>query len=1262
MRRSWLESLLLVGSLGLPFLPPWLAALALVAVLVAWRMLLAPIRREAMLVSASLLVAAGLLAGGFAWDQRGPREREAWLAAARAPYAALWHRLAASGQKAAAVLPPLPARGELAEGPRAEAFRALETALADDPQRPSAVLLDPMGEVAAWAGEGLLHELAVERLPREGKTYRTSFSATTLLEVRALSADERPWRLILGRTLPADELPFTAPGGARREDFSWSLIDGAAEAAPGAWWLAVDGLPALAVVAPAAAAGDAWPGGRPWLRRTALAAVALALLALAVLRGLGVVLRAGEAKAAEGPRRFILLFAFAGVAGGAIAAAGSWLGVAALLAGLAVAVAGLLQRRRPAGAHTYLAAGAAAAAALLLAAWALAGARPVPLDLGAGVGASALGLCLRMAFWALAFGLLLTAGRRRAERAPHRWAWAAVAALGCAAALHDEPLLGIPLFLVGTAAAAGWASSGPLLERPGRLAATALLAALAAGVAWETVYRLALASALETKVLPAMAPPRETELAAIGDLLGSFFAVIDVADLSPRAVAGLESQDLAYELWRRSPLARRNALSALVVEPDDDLPHGFAFGLALEDPPELARLPEALAGLPVWDGLEERGSVQLLAGGRPWGQLRFWLVPRPGFSLDDGPLEAGLAASLLARGRPAGSEVAGLPADAAYALYSADDGRALSSPWEEAPPLPAGLAHGAGRAAVETPDGRARAWARLGSDGWEVLYLPLLSPWRGLERVANQAAGTVLVLAAVFLLFLLLALPRPAFRELLRRTGRSYSKRLLLVYTLFLLVPLPLLNVAFLAGVKERLWRQQRAAAEGALLSAQQSLVEYLERLPAGYGLDITFADRLRTLAGVVRHDVNFYWGARESRIVSSRPELFAAGLLPKRIPGEVFSRLALGGYNLTSRTRSVGETRYVEIYTPLSIAGLAQSGYFLSVPLLAQQEEAAGELAHLRRQALLLTAGLFLLLVAVSARLAEGFAAPIRDLVAGTQRIAAGAESLGMPPPSDLELAAIVEAVDEMAARLAAGRETLVREQRLAAWAEMARIIAHEIKNPLTPIRLAAEHMREVYTRDPEHFHQVFERCNTNILRQVEELRQISQEFSSYSSILHIEPKPGDLAAAMRTLVAAYQSPPPPGVEVRFVAPEALETRFDGRLLGRAVRNLVENAIRASAGGGVVEVRVEIAATGPGEPELALIVVGDSGPGVEPRLLERIFDPYFSTHDTGTGLGLPIARRIAEEHGGTITAKNRQGGGLEVTIELPLERTRSTP
>jgi signal transduction histidine kinase/HAMP domain-containing protein len=817
-------------------------------------------------------------------------------------------------------------------------------------------------------------------------------------------------------------------------------------------------------------------------------------------------------------------------------------------------------------------------------------------------------------------------------------------------------------------------------------------------------------------------------------------------------------------------------MSALAVLPREGNPSAFAFGLPSVRSGKLDWTPERWEdlNLPLWgDGLLT-GEVEVRFGGKPWGTVRYWLMPRPGFQMGDRRRLEDVEIGLLKGGPEAGPFQEEL-GPVLYAIYD-KDGRAALSPWDEEPPLPRQLRLPAGRrqaaGVLDTPSGPARTYVRSTEEGWEVVYLPEEAPLDALERVADTSLGLLLLLALCAPPVLLLALPRAAFRDVLWRVVRSYSRRLIIVYTVLLLVPLLLLNAVLVRSMEDRLRKQQRDAGEAALTAAQKVLGEKLLNLPPGFGVDTALGDRLLAdLSEVVHHEMNLYYGS--GIYASSKHELFAAGLLPNRIPGEIYSRLSLLGYGLSSRTNRVGDTAYLEIYAPLRVpggAGVGENRLFLSMPLLAQQEETSRELAHLRRHGLLWTLSLFVLLVAVGTRLARNFTRPITELVAGTRRIAAGATSLDMAP-TELELAALVEAVDDMAHRIARGREQLLREkqvvermvenitsgvvsldhdgrvlmhnrvaaellgarvgesleqavarqeplapvtaflrgidgergemerttvrlaglvgsvgsdtaerewsliwvplpgtgepaallvvedatevlrnQRLLAWAEMARIIAHEIKNPLTPIRLSAEHMREVWKRDPGHFDGVFERCTTNILTQVEELRSIASEFSAYSAILTIDPKPGDLTASIVDLVDGYRAAPPNGVHVGLETDGPIEARFDAKLLGRAVRNLLENALRAAAAGGG-EVLVSVVR----ENSHARIAVVDNGPGVRPENLPRIFDPYFSTHDTGTGLGLPIARRVVEEHGGHITARNRAEGGLEVVITLPV-------
>ena len=511
----------------------------------------------------------------------------------------------------------------------------------------------------------------------------------------------------------------------------------------------------------------------------------------------------------------------------------------------------------------------------------------------------------------------------------------------------------------------------------------------------------------------------------------------------------------------------------------------------------------------------------------------------------------------------------------------------------------------------------------------------------------------VAVLAAAFAV-LLISLPTAKLRRRFLPDVRRYSVRLTAVLALIAIVPLTLLNGLLFRNLSNRVQAEQEAAGRTALVSLEYVLTDFLLGLEAGFSMDAQLDDELLAwLAEVVGHEVNLYW--RGGVYASSKPDLFTAGLMPKRIPGNVYSGLALLGHRTAARVQTTQQgTSYLELYTPVSLGEVrpGESGLFVSVPLLAQQEAATRELAALRRQALVVTTALVLLLVTVGARLARGFTRPLMRMIDGTDRIAGGADSLGFEP-EETELKTLGQAIDGMASRIASARADLVRAQRLEAWAEMARLIAHEVKNPLTPIRLSTEHLRRVWRDAPDRLEEVFDRCTENILAQVEELARTAGEFSTYSRIPLARPAPGDLAEAVREVVEAYGSTAPGMAAVRLEsgldADDAV-LAFDRRLVQRALRNLIENAVRASGGDGEVRVRIEAA----GEDGAVAVTVADRGPGVPESDLERIFEPYFSTSSGGTGLGLPIARRIVREHGGSIAASIRPGGGLAVRIVLP--------
>jgi two-component system nitrogen regulation sensor histidine kinase NtrY len=213
-----------------------------------------------------------------------------------------------------------------------------------------------------------------------------------------------------------------------------------------------------------------------------------------------------------------------------------------------------------------------------------------------------------------------------------------------------------------------------------------------------------------------------------------------------------------------------------------------------------------------------------------------------------------------------------------------------------------------------------------------------------------------------------------------------------------------------------------------------------------------------------------------------------------------------------------------------------------------------------------------------------------------------------------------------------------------------MARQVAHDIKNPLTPIQLSAEHARRVNQDKGGPLSPVLDSCVDAILRQVTLLRQISAEFSSFASSPTARPEPTDLAVLIEDVVASYRTGLTGRVAIEVDAAADLpRVPVDRTLFSRALTNIVENALHAMPGGG----RLTIGATRATDRPAVVVTITDTGIGMDPEAKARIFEPYFSTRAAGTGLGLTIAKRNVELVGGTIGVESERGVGTTVTIVL---------
>jgi nitrogen fixation/metabolism regulation signal transduction histidine kinase len=237
-----------------------------------------------------------------------------------------------------------------------------------------------------------------------------------------------------------------------------------------------------------------------------------------------------------------------------------------------------------------------------------------------------------------------------------------------------------------------------------------------------------------------------------------------------------------------------------------------------------------------------------------------------------------------------------------------------------------------------------------------------------------------------------------------------------------------------------------------------------------------------------------------------------------------------------------------------------------------------------------------------------------------------------------------------------------VLQAQREAAWGEVARRLAHEIKNPLTPIQLSAERIRRRYLGgelpvDTE----LLDRATHTIVQQVAAMRDMVNAFGDYARAPEVAFQPLDLNQLVREVSDLYHGAQQPDMQLRLDT-DLGPVEADAVRLRQLLHNLVRNACEALEGRSPGRVTVTTRRLEAGPRPAVEIVVDDDGPGIDPEILPRIFDPYVTSKTRGTGLGLAIVRRMVEEHGGTITAANRAGGGASLRVTLPAsQRERET-
>jgi len=503
----------------------------------------------------------------------------------------------------------------------------------------------------------------------------------------------------------------------------------------------------------------------------------------------------------------------------------------------------------------------------------------------------------------------------------------------------------------------------------------------------------------------------------------------------------------------------------------------------------------------------------------------------------------------------------------------------------------------------------------------------------------------------IFLVFYLLTAIVVSYK--LKNLKFSFRNKLFIIFLLISVIPIIILGFytrAFIINKYDTSTQSQVLSdlnLVSEVLSSEKDYSKNIKIIPDTSG---------RTLKNAleryfIKTDKNFNIFINNKLVSTTSDELYKSDLLSKRIDGEAYYNLMILKKDSFFKNRQIGKLTFFEGYKPIVDNRNNILAIVSSITLFRQNEineELTESITFIFGSYIIVVILLLMLVTFFTERLAK----PILILKEATEKIARSEANININIKRSDELGILVDAFNKMIKDLEKSKEELKRAEREAAWRDIARRVAHEIKNPLTPIKLSIQHLSKVFknSKNKEELQQAIEKTKEIIIKEIDKLNKIATDFSDFAKMPSREYELLNVNDVLEEVLTLYSFEERIQI-VRNLQPEIPMIKADRQELNRVFQNIIKNAFQAILEKGSITVKSYF------DKEFVYVEIIDTGIGMDENILSRLFDPNFSTKSSGMGLGLAITKKSLDDMKASILIESKVNVGTKVTLKFHIHK-----